>query len=1303
MNLFKKLSVLLAGVLMLVAGAKAQTDIHAIQVDTIKGKAGRVLLLKEFMGFGNCYLSHNRRFVYGASGDDAESASFIFELATGQGIILPNCVVGEVIDFDNYVSTKSIVRNGRETFYETNGLSCETPIYASADLNVIAMGTSIREAGGNLYTMVVFDGQGQLIDTMPHFESNLTTGYGSLLWSLSANGLVGAGKSSVNGAFSNNSPAFWDRVLDSTFSLADLLSGKTDGELNYANVDGTQMAGNRSDVAIYVTYERASKKVNILEVLPEPGYSISNAGCVEGDNIIGYDQISSPDVYSRKPWIYPISKNRKYFMAEYLSNLYGLDMESDYPIFTTHCINEEATVISGFSYEGTAWFPYVILLDEEQVHSMPRSVTARQVRGTMNAEIKWIAAMQQEHTVARYNIYRDNVLAGTVPASEEENYSYLDRSVDTGVHVYRMQAIFTDGKASDTTEAIRIQVIDVNTQCLPVRDISAEVVYNRTVNVRWGLPSSEMSKVNSSKAERDQNSIMKIAAPKGSGAKYIPTDNLDKVSLINTLSQSSSAAVRIGDYYYVTNYRGNVVSIFNTLNGERVRTFEVAGLGEVYDVTYHNNVFYCVGNTNRVYELRLDANDPFKLSLGNQWRVPEGIKLNHIAYVEGENNGNDMLMLGSYDNILFYNLNPAGADDTVSGFASRFDISDLVVSGSAYHNGRVYFAHQKNAGQDPFVEVFDFATGKHLFTSDLSTTFPDLVSAADYPQYPITMAGLTNGVMEDGTVVLECMVQPLVDYNYIATVEIESAPDVLGYNLYRNGTKINDEPLQTRHYSEEIFEPGEYVYSVEFLAENGATAMSEDKDNAKVQIFSIGECDAPTHVNVVESNKMATITWDLPAHTDGFVGFNIYRDSVQIAENIADVRFIDRGPIEKGMHLYRVEAFYDNSCAASDTMKIEFTFEGRPMPPAAVVVKSQKVGENAHTHTTTWELPFFEEPLAMGYCGMPVQSVGLEGTTTLFAAVGWVQEDMVAFDDLYLVGIEYVLGVDVLETNAVVWVDNKMVYNEPISDRQRPREWVSTYLNTSFPMKQQEEIVVGYRVRISNDGDAVFGLDADPTVKPGKTDLVSPDGEEWYSLNASGANANLCINALVVRKRDLEQAAKTENPQAYLEEHVMRFSSEKLNLTDAQPMTPVKSTSEAYTLKGFNVYRDKEKMNEEMLTSFSFVEQNVPDGEYEYQVSAVYADGEEFSESLFYSNIDVANRTNDKACPVAFYPNPVQDMLNIKGEYRSLQLVDMTGRVVMDNISGVQSLSMANVNSGVYFINLTAVDGSQYTVKIVKR
>ena len=1302
--------------LMAVSGLRAQEGvevgkIHKTQADTIWGQAGKVVLLREYLGMANeFYLSANGKFIIGKD----EDASFIYEIATGNSVFYDDRVVAEVKDFLNYVSSKSIVRNGVEINYNKNGLACETPIYASEDLNTIVMGTHINNGieGQRLYTMVVFDGNGQLIDTMPHYESALTSGHGSLLWGLSPDGQIGAGKSSVNGAFSNNSPALWDRTVDKTVSLGDIMTGQLEGSMYGVSFDGTLLTGDRQDKAIYVMYDREKHAVtSIKEILPDPGFTMSVGSHIEPGIVAGFDQREPTDVYGRTAWLYFINEDRKVSFNDYFTNLYGLNMEPAYPIFSPGKFTRDLRTMVGTTYDAGAWLGYVVFLDPAQIYAMPRSAAIRQIRGTVNVEIKWQAALKGEYTVKEYVVYCDSVAVTHVPAGATENYSYEHIGVSSGTHYYQVQAVYTDGGVSDYTDKMLIQIIG-DGECLPVREISATVTYNRTVRVAWGMPSSIISKgAASQKIEPGKKSVMKHeASAKKTDAKYIAEGGLDRVSSFNTNIESASAAILVGDYIYVSDFRGNTITAFNTLNGAKETAKNIEGMGDVYDMVSHNQTFYSVGYSAYISEIRLtDIKDPSSLTLSKRYEVAnaDNIRgLSHIAYIEGEDGGADMLMAGSYNSLFFYKTD--GSGDLVENsaeIAQRFDISNVVISGSAYYKGRLYLANQADNAHTPKVEVFDFKTGEHLFSSNIAEAFPEITMEADYPNYDLSAAGLTVGTLEDGTVVLEFMTQPLVTYNYLATVEIESSPDIAGYNVYRDGDQLNTELLESRHYIEDITEPGTYKYSVEVVSSAGYKAKSDPSIDAEVQIYTIGSCDAPKIAAIWESNKMAVMEWAEPAEATGLVGFNIYRDHIQIAKEIMDVeRFVDQEP-GKGEHVYHVEAFYDNSCVAADSARINITFEGKAMPPAAVQFSfSEEEGKETNTHTTTWELPFFEEPMALGYGGTSVQSAGFDGTTTIYAVIGWKAADMGMFDDLYLVGMESVLGGEVKVWNAIVYVNDTLVYNQPINERQRPRQWVQTFLNQSFPMKQRDEIAVGYMVQLYAINDAILSFDAGPVAAAGKSDLFSADGKTFYAASASGANANLSINALVVRKRDLEQASKMSDPQAYIESKVMRFASSSVQLTEPQSIESVKTTSESYSLKGFNVYRDDQKVNDMLLTDFKFVETGMVPGPYTYEVSAVYADGqEEKSEPLDVNTLYTANRPGEAVCPVSFLPNPVQDMLYIKGEYASLSIIDMTGRVVLADVRNVQNLPMANFQSGIYFVKVTTENGQVYITKIVKK
>ena len=145
-----------------------------------------------------------------------------------------------------------------------------------------------------------------------------------------------------------------------------------------------------------------------------------------------------------------------------------------------------------------------------------------------------------------------------------------------------------------------------------------------------------------------------------------------------------------------------------------------------------------------------------------------------------------------------------------------------------------------------------------------------------------------------------------------------------------------------------------------------------------------------------------------------------------------------------------------------------------------------------------------------------------------------------------------------------------------------------------------------------------------------------------------------------------------------------------------------KTTSESYTLQGFNIYRDEVKLNEELLKTFSFEDHGLEfGGEYMYQVSAVYADQEVMSEEVWLSN--VANGTAEAVCPIAVQPNPVQDVLYIDGEYAALSIIDMTGRVVLSDVRNAKSISMTNFKTGLYFVRIVLTNGEEYITKIVKQ
>ena len=397
------------------------------------------------------------------------------------------------------------------------------------------------------------------------------------------------------------------------------------------------------------------------------------------------------------------------------------------------------------------------------------------------------------------------------------------------------------------------------------------------------------------------------------------------------------------------------------------------------------------------------------------------------------------------------------------------------------------------------------ATGKKLFTSDLRA-HPSVEDAAYLGQ--TYSGGLIHSTLSDGTVVLECLLQCENTYNMIVDMELESSDDVLGYVVYRNGKRVSD-TLKARHFTEDIDSVGDYVYHVEYLSVRGCGSSSKDVDaTTTVNIHEKGKCTAPGNFEVYESNKKAVLTWsDQCAYLDGFVGFNLYRNGEQIGDKrFLDWRYTDSEVELNTEYVYRLEAFYNSSCVASDTVKITLNGKGFAREPGGFSVEGTEKDAKTVNAKATWTMPYFEEPMAYGYCGIPAGANSIKETSQVFCLAGWNYEDMDKFEeDLYLVGVEFVLGLSseskaLRAVNAVVYTDGDMVYNKPCEERFQAQEWVKVYFDKAFKMKQRDEIAVGYSVSYDYSAlgsrEAVFAYDMGPRTKT-KSDLMSFDGKDW--------------------------------------------------------------------------------------------------------------------------------------------------------------------------------------------------------------
>ncbi len=72
---------------------------------------------------------------------------------------------------------------------------------------------------------------------------------------------------------------------------------------------------------------------------------------------------------------------------------------------------------------------------------------------------------------------------------------------------------------------------------------------------------------------------------------------------------------------------------------------------------------------------------------------------------------------------------------------------------------------------------------------------------------------------------------------------------------------------------------------------------------------------------------------------------------------------------------------------------------------------------------------------------------------------------------------------------------------------------------------------------------------------------------------------------------------------------------------------------------------------------------------------------------------------------IQFYPNPIQDYLNIKTNknIEHLVLLDVNGKIILETDLSTQNVYLGNLNTGLYIVVLSTKEGNIYRFKIIKK
>ena len=144
------------------------------------------------------------------------------------------------------------------------------------------------------------------------------------------------------------------------------------------------------------------------------------------------------------------------------------------------------------------------------------------------------------------------------------------------------------------------------------------------------------------------------------------------------------------------------------------------------------------------------------------------------------------------------------------------------------------------------------------------------------------------------------------------------------------------------------------------------------------------------------------------------------------------------------------------------------------------------------------------------------------------------------------------------------------------------------------------------------------------------------------------------------------------------------------------------SDNPSFNLEGYNIYRNGLKINAAVVTATTYLDENVPSGQYNYCVKAKYNIGESTG---ICEVVDVAVGMQELgASPVSVYPNPVSTVLHLKSEIPVLEisLFSFAGQQVYFAKNPMGQVDISTLNPGMYTLKATTSKGVS-VIKIVKR
>ena len=452
---------------------------------------------------------------------------------------------------------------------------------------------------------------------------------------------------------------------------------------------------------------------------------------------------------------------------------------------------------------------------------------------------------------------------------------------------------------------------------------------------------------------------------------------------------------------------------------------------------------------------------------------------------------------------------------------------------------------------------------------------------------------------------------------------------------------------------------------------------------------------------VTEGTKEITLSNDVNADVKQY---NIFRDGTKVGNvDGATTTYTEEG-VEDGVHSYCVTAVYTDDCESMQVCAdVEVATTCWPVSDLNNTILAKK------NVKLTWKAPV--DPNApktwITWAGEPSgNAIGTGQKVNFSVAQRFEPADLTDYDGMVLTMVKILPNEQECVYTLKVWEGGSqtnpgdLMVDQVITQELSFGDWNFIELETPMTIDASKELWIGYECNTEKGHPA--GVDAGPRVDF-KGNMMYMDGQ-WTTMWEAGGGPepqgaaldyNWCIQGGL---KDAKGKVYTLSPLTVNNTTTAKAESHKLSVAQVATKAPKMPEVDFY-----RVYKNGEliKDNHVLMT---YTDTNLPDGDYLYGVTAVYVNGCE-SEPVETDTITIDNDgMNDVNSQVSIYPNPANASLTINGvEMSNITIYNNLGQIV-ESVEVNASNAVINTSSyaaGVYFVNITTVNGETLRNKIV--